>query len=89
MNIDKLLAKEAFQCLNEETTAVLRGAMVQLQGKSGPEAIPVIMSCMAAMPQGLNLTTNQREVMLNEILESLPPAEQEQMKWVMKMIKLK
>ena len=89
MNIDSLLSKEAFKSLDEETQKTLRYAMEQLKGKNGPESVPIIMACMASMPKDLKLTNQQREAMINEVLEALPNEEQEQMKWIIKMMKLK
>ena len=72
MDITALLENEAFKDISIEQAALFREFTAKLEGKSGMEALPVIMEYSKKMKQFKKLSKEEETAMLAAFFDALP-----------------
>lgn len=71
-NIDNILDRPAFSCLEAEQKNALRTLIPRLKDKSASESMPLIISFVQTMPKGRTFTVEEKIEMINVMMEVLP-----------------
>jgi len=86
VDLDALFKKEAFRSLEPEKLEVFREFASQLDGKSGPEIVPMYIRFNKELSKGRPLTRGERTAIIEAIGESLPKADQSKFRNIVKML---
>lgn len=83
-DIDNLLKKDEFQKLGKERIGAFQKLAAELSGKSGPEALPILMRFQKEMPKEPAFSKEEQTAMLEILLASLSPEEKEKYQAIFK-----
>ena len=86
-NFNEVLKNEAFANLAPEKLDAIRDMHAEIQGKSTIEALQIFSKYNTILKQGEPISNEQRDLMLNVILDSLDEKERKKVESVMKLIK--
>lgn len=85
-SIDEIFEKDAFKALDVNQKEAFKSLFAKLDGKSGSEALPIIMSFIASMPKGKKISSEEKNLMVNAAIESMSEADRERFKSIMSII---
>lgn len=72
IDYEELLNKEAFNSLEPLQKKAFIDLALKIKNKSISESMPIILDFMKNIPQGTTLSTEEQNLMLQTILDSLP-----------------
>ena len=88
MNIDELLQNPAFQNIEQNRLDIFKKMYLEMQGKNQMEQMFIFMKYSKNISEGKNISNEQREMMIEVMMNGLSESEQANFKNMLKMIKL-
>ena len=74
-DIDKLLGSPEFGCLDDGRKAVFREIFAKVRGKSSTEAVMLIMNEMRRLPEGKEISRDEKRLMAQAFINGMPENE--------------
>lgn len=86
MELDKLFKKDAFKNIDKGFMSSLEKLSKDIKGKDFNETLDLIIKFSENMPKNKNISEEEKEAMINAILESLSADERNRFKTVLEML---
>jgi|GEM_PF-4336718 len=86
IDAEDLLRKDAYKNFSEEQKELLRDLLVKVEGKSGFEALTLLMEYSKKVPKDVKYTKEEEKAMLNAFVEILPEGERGSIENMVKMV---
>ncbi|MDR3239847.1 MAG: hypothetical protein LBT44_07145 [Clostridiales bacterium] len=88
VDLEAMFQQEAFRRLAPEKLATFRKFATQIDGKSGPELMGVVMQFSKELSKGGAITKEERNAIIQAIGVCMAPADQPKFKNIIKMINM-
>ena len=76
IDAETLFKNDAYKNISDEQKDLLKELLIKIEGKSGFEALPLLVEYSKKAPKGVEYTKEEETAMLNAFLEALPESEQ-------------
>ena len=85
-DISEILKKPAFSNLEPELAELLVDMIQRLEGKSMIESIAIVSGFQKKLPKGREFSKEEQDAMLDAVIESMPPQDQEKFSQIAKLM---
>lgn len=86
MNLDTLFKEKAFKNIDQKTISSLKNLSEKIKGKDFNETLDLIVEFSENMPKGINVSEEEKIIMIDTILKSLNEEERNKFKSILEML---
>ncbi len=86
MNLDTLFKEKAFKNIDPKTISSLKNLSEKIKGKDFNETLDLIVEFSENMPKGINVSEEEKIIMIDTILKSLNEEERNKFKSILEML---
>ena len=83
---NNIFENRAFDCLDYNTKKAFLSLNENMKNKSSDEKIAMIIAFVQSLPKGITFTKDERQAMINALMENMNDREKQQMRILLKMI---
>lgn len=83
---NNIFENRVFDCLDYNTKKAFLSLNENMKNKSSDEKIAMIIAFVQSLPKGITFTKDERQAMINALMENMNDREKQQMRMLLKMI---
>lgn len=83
---NNIFENKAFDCLDHNIKKAFLSLNENMKNKSSDEKIAMIIAFVQSLPKGITFTKDERQSMINALMENMNEREKQQMNILLKMI---